>query len=104
MVAPQNGVRSLEGLRLDHQSPLPLHAQAERLLRLLIQRPEYGVGGLLPDEVSLARSLGISRNTLRAAIARLVTEGRLERKAGVGTRVVEPKVRSGVGSWQSFTR
>ena len=59
---------------------------------------------MLPDEVSLARTLGISRNTLRTAIGRLVTEGRLERKAGIGTRVLEPRVHSGVGAWHSFTR
>lgn len=91
-------------LRLDHESPLPLHAQAEQLLRELIERAEYREGGLLPDEVSLSRSLGISRNTLRSAIGRLVAEGRLERKAGVGTRVIEPKVHSGIGAWHSFTR
>ena len=91
-------------LRLDHKSPLPLHAQAEQLLRQLIEQSAYKDGGLLPDEVSLSRSLGISRNTLRAAIGRLVHEGRLERKAGVGTRVIEPKILSGIGAWQSFTQ
>src|ERR1035441_3323477 len=89
--------------RLDHRSPLPLHTQAEELLRGLMQRPEYRNGGLLPDEVSLSRALGISRNRLRAAILRLVAEGRLARKAGIGTRVTEPKVKSGVGAWHSFT-
>ena len=90
--------------RLDHRSALPLHAQAERLLRELIRRPDYRDGGLLPDEVSLSRTLGISRNTLRAALGRLAAEGRLERKAGVGTRVVEPRIHSSVGAWHSFTR
>ena len=91
-------------LRLDQKSQLPLHIQAEKALRKLIQRPEFRAGRLLPDEISLSRSLGISRNTLRTAIGRLVSEGRLERKAGVGTRVIEPRVHSGVGAWQSFTR
>jgi GntR family transcriptional regulator len=91
-------------LRLNHASPLPLHAQAEQLLRELIKQPKYREGGLLPDEVSLSRRLGISRNTLRAAIARLVSEGRLERKAGTGTRAVEPRIKSGAGAWHSFTR
>jgi len=90
--------------RLDHGSPMPLHAQAEQVLREMIQRPEHRNSGLLPDEIMLSRSLGISRNTLRAAIGRLVAEGRLERKAGVGTRVTEPKVHSGVGAWHSFSR
>ncbi len=91
-------------LRLDPKSPLPLHAQAELLLRELIRQPEYYCGGLLPNEVALSSSLGISRNTLRAAIGRLVAEGRLNRKSGVGTRVAEPRVHSGVGAWQSFTQ
>lgn len=94
----------LQGLRLDPRSSLPLHAQAEQALRALLARPTQAPGSLLPDEVSLANAMGVSRNTLRAAIARLVQEGRLDRKAGVGTRVVEPRVHSGVGAWQSFTR
>jgi DNA-binding GntR family transcriptional regulator len=101
--SPSNAATS-ETLRLDPRSALPLHAQAEQVVRELIQRPAYRAGGLLPYEVSLSRSLGISRNTLRAAIGRLVTEGRLERKAGIGTRVLEPRINSGVGAWHSFTR
>lgn len=91
-------------LPLDPRSPLPLHAQAEETLRGLIKQPAYQKGALLPDEVSLARALGISRSTLRAAIARLVDEGRLDRKAGVGTRVIEPTVRFGASAWLSFTK
>lgn len=91
-------------LRLNPDSDLPLHAQAERSLRELLAEPELTPGSLLPDEVSFAYAMGVSRNTLRAAIDRIVNEGRLERKAGVGTRVVVPKTHSGVGAWQSFTR
>ncbi len=91
-------------LRLDHRSAMPLHAQAEQVLRKMIERPEYQTGGYLPDEVSMSLNLGISRSTLRMAIARLVSEGLLERKSGVGTRVVALRVESGVGAWHSFTR
>ena len=90
--------------RLDHASALPLHAQARQLLRELIQRPEYQDGALLPDEVSIAGKLGISRGTLRAGIAQLVHEGLLERKAGVGTRVRPAAAESGIGAWRSFSR
>ncbi len=93
------------GLRLDRRSPVPLHAQVERLLRDLVRRPEYKGGKALPDEVSLARRLGVSRNTVRAGIARLVFEGLVERRAGVGTRAASRGVvPSGVGAWHSFTR
>jgi GntR family transcriptional regulator len=90
-------------LRLDHHSPLPLHAQVEQLLREMIKERAYQDGALLPDEVSLSRQLGISRNTLRAAISRLVYAGLLERRAGVGTRVISPALESGIGQWHSFT-
>lgn len=94
----------LRNLRLDHGSALPLHVQAEQSLRNLLARLEKSSSTSLPNEIALANAMGVSRNTLRTAIARLVQEGRLERRVGVGTRIVEPKVHSGVGAWHSFTR
>jgi GntR family transcriptional regulator len=90
-------------MRLNHDSPVPLHAQVEQLLRDLIRGGEYRTGGLLPDEMSLARRLGVSRATVRTGIGKLVYEGLLERKAGVGTRVARSPVQSGIGAWHSFT-
>lgn len=90
--------------RIDPASPLPLHAQAERFLRELMRNPRYRNGELLPDELTLANRLGVSRGTLRAAIARLVAEGLLERKAGRGTRVTRRQQQSGMGAWRSFTQ
>jgi GntR family transcriptional regulator len=91
-------------LSLDHQSPIPLRAQVELLLRELIRRPEYQKGALLPDEVALAAQLGVSRGTVRSGISKLVFEGLLERKAGVGTRATNRHVESGIREWHSFTR
>ncbi|HTI99297.1 MAG TPA: GntR family transcriptional regulator [Dongiaceae bacterium] len=89
---------------IDHQSAVPLRAQVEELLRNLIRQPEYQLGALLPDELRIAAQLGISRGTVRSSIARLVHEGLLERKAGVGTRVVAHQAESGIQAWRSFTR
>src|SRR5882762_2484274 len=91
-------------LQLDHQSPMPLRAQVEQLLRDLIRLPEYQKGGLLPDEMALAAQLGVSRGTVRSGIGKLVFEGVLERKAGVGTRVSSRHLESGISAWRSFTR
>lgn len=91
-------------LSLDHQSPIPLRAQVESLLRELIRLPEYQKGELLPDEVALAAQLGVSRGTVRSGISKLVFEGLLSRKAGVGTRVTNRHVESGIREWHSFTR
>jgi len=86
------------------QGGLPLHLKAEQALRRLIADPEYTQGGLLPDELTLANRLGISRGTVRTAILRLVAEGSLERKAGIGTRVVQRSTESAIGAWRSFSR
>lgn len=85
------------------QGDKPLHLQAEQWVRELIARPEYRDGKLLPDEVSLAKELDISRNTLRAALQRLVAEGMLYRVPGVGTRVAHRQISSKVTAWTSFS-
>ncbi|MDP4184673.1 MAG: GntR family transcriptional regulator [Bacteroidota bacterium] len=91
-------------LKIDHKSPVPLHAQIEDLLRKMIELPEYRNGGFLPKEVELAKKLGISRNTLRQATNKLEYEGLLTRKKGVGTRVAEKTVTTRLDSWHSFTQ
>ena len=91
-------------LKLDHQSSIPLRAQVEQLLREMIHQPEYQKGAFLPDEVKLAAQLGVSRGTVRSGISKLVFEGMLERKAGVGTRVSDHRAESGIRAWRSFTR
>ena len=88
---------------IDHKSPVPLHAQAEALLRGMIEEPEFREGGFLPNEVDLAKRLGISRNTIRQALNKLVYEGLLVRKKGVGTTVADRSVNSKVTNWLSFT-
>ncbi|WP_315824010.1 GntR family transcriptional regulator [Paraflavitalea speifideaquila] len=67
-------------MEIDHQSALPLHAQVEDLLRKLIEKPEYQNGKLLPNEINIAKKLGISRSTVRQATNKLVYERLLIRK------------------------
>jgi GntR family transcriptional regulator len=50
------------------------------------------VGEAIPPERVLSQQLGVSRLTLRAALADLVREGHLTRRRGAGTFVAEPKV------------
>jgi GntR family transcriptional regulator len=83
---------------------LPLHRQVEERLRHLASAAPFHEGELLPDELTLAHRLGVSRGTVRAALTRLVHDGLLERKAGVGTRVAIRPAESGIGAWRSFSR
>lgn len=89
---------------IDHKSALPLHAQVETLLRELLDSDEYRDGKFLPNEVSLAKQLGISRNTVRQATNKLVYEGLLIRKKGVGTRAADQSVDTRINNWLSFTQ
>lgn len=91
-------------LSIDHKNPVPLHLQAEQLLRTMIKDPQYTGGKFLPNEVELARQLAISRTTLRQALNKLVYEGLLIRKKGVGTKVSETSISSKSKNWLSFTQ
>ncbi len=89
--------------KIDHDSPIPLHVQVENLFRKLANKKEYQNGKLLPKEQELAKQLGISRNTVRQAIQRLVHEGILIRKKGVGTKVAGDRLTTNLSAWGSFT-
>jgi len=91
-------------LRINHNNGTPLHLQVESLVRELIEKPKYKKGELLPKEVDMANQLGISRNTVRQAISKLVIEGLLERKKGVGTKVATQNISTQLQSWMSFTQ
>ena len=91
-------------LTLDHKSHIPLHLQAEQLLRDMIADPQYANGKLLPNEVDLAKQLAISRTTIRQALNKLVYDGLLIRKKGIGTRVAGTSVSSKSNNWLSFSQ
>lgn len=93
----------MDTFTIDHKSASPLHTQVEEILRKLIRQPEYQNGKLLPNEVHIARQLGISRNTVRQAANKLVYERLLVRKKGVGTRVAKNNITTKLNKWTSFT-
>lgn len=90
--------------KLDQNSPVPLYAQIEKYLRELIVKDKYKNGDkLLPNEVALSKKLGVSRNTVRQAINELVRDGLIERKKGVGTKILSRKISTRGDKWISFT-
>ena len=89
-------IGSLSGVRLDHDSPVPLYHQAARVLEGAIEDGRLPRGSKLEGEVDLAERLGISRPTMRAAIKQLVDKGLLVRRRGIGTIVAPRPVRRAV--------
>jgi GntR family transcriptional regulator len=93
----------MDSFVIDHKSVLPLHLQVEEILRKLIEQPEYQNGKMLPNEVHIAKKLGISRNTVRQATHKLVYEQLLIRKKGVGTKVAKKTITTRLNKWTSFS-
>ncbi len=68
---------------------MPLYARIQRAIRQLILDGALGAHKPLPASRSLARSLGVSRDTIESAYAQLHTEGFIERRVGSGSFVAE---------------
>ncbi|MCS6845880.1 MAG: GntR family transcriptional regulator [Caldilineales bacterium] len=65
----------------------PVAVQVGNLLADRIRSQHYAAGSRLPSESELADELGVSRATVRSALARLAAEGLVLRKQGDGTYV-----------------
>lgn len=70
--------------------------EATDTLRDRILRGQLPVGTMLPPERELAESLGVSRLTLRSALASLATEGLIEKVHGAGNRVLDYRENGGI--------
>lgn len=88
-----SAVASMRALTVDRSSPVPLYYQVSQHLERAISSGEIPNGTLFGNEVLLAEQLGLSRPTMRRAMQRLVDQGLIVRRRGIGTRVVQPKVR-----------
>ena len=85
----------------------PLYLQVERRIEDLLLRGLYKAGDRIPTEADLVDSLGVSRVTVRAGLARLVGRGVLERRQGSGTFLVRPlegaRLAAGLERLESYT-
>jgi GntR family transcriptional regulator len=77
----------------DRTSPIPLYFQIARQLEEAISRGELAPGTRLDNEIELSERLAVSRPTMRKAIERLVNQGLVVRRRGVGTVVVPKAVK-----------
>jgi len=82
---------------------LPLYLQLKNYIENFIVRRSLKPGFLLPTEQVLGEKFGVSRSTIRHALAQLEIEGTIERKPGKGTFVVIPRFRRSSPELTSFT-
>lgn len=85
-------------------APLTLQDQVKQRLHAAIADGSYRPGDKLPSETELIGAFGVSRVTVRAALAALVDEGVLVKRQGKGTFVRQQQVyRESVFANGSFT-
>lgn len=78
----------------ERDSNLPRYARLQRILEERLIKGIYPIGSLIPPEIELAAEFGASRTTIREALRYLRERGYVERRQGIGTRVVSDTSRS----------
>nr|WP_180898458.1 MULTISPECIES: GntR family transcriptional regulator [unclassified Martelella] len=71
----------------------PIYRRLKAELARAVESGALAHGEALPPERDLARIVGVSRVTVRRAIAELTSEGFLQRRHGAGTFVLRPPAR-----------
>lgn len=71
----------------------PLYIGIARQIRDAISAGTYPPGSALPSEVELAKSYGVSRDTIRDALATLRSEGLITSQRGYLARVIGQRTR-----------
>jgi DNA-binding GntR family transcriptional regulator len=77
---------------LDRNSPIPLYFQIAENLKRAIEDGTFKPGERLDNELDLTERLGVSRPTVRQAVQRLVEQGLVVRRRGLGTVVAAPRI------------
>lgn len=78
---------SKKTMQLSRQPSEPLYLELAQVLRGELRH--YRIGDFLPGEMQLARRFAVNRHTLRRAVDELINEGRLLRRQGKGTQVLQ---------------
>jgi DNA-binding GntR family transcriptional regulator len=80
-------------IAIDRSSPIPLYHQVASAFDKAIREGVLPPETKLENEISLAKRYNLSRPTMRQAMDRLVRDGLVVRRRGVGTQVIGPPVR-----------
>ena len=81
-----------------NSSAVPLYRQLAEKLKEDINSGRYPAGSRIPTEFELAESFGVSRVTVRKALAELSESGLITRRSGKGSFVAETKLQRGLSS------
>jgi GntR family transcriptional regulator len=77
------------------------HSSSALILEYL-KATSLAPGDKLPAEIDMARTLGLSRNSIREAYAELAAQGLLDRRHGIGTFLSAPPIVNDFGNTRAF--
>ena len=80
---------------IDRSSPVPLYHQIGEAILDTITRANLNPNTQIPSEEQLGKIFNVSKMTIRQALAKLVSDGVLERRQGAGTFLSEKKIERG---------
>ena len=87
---------------LEASAPAPLYSQIREALRAEIERKALAPGAQLPPESALMEQFGVSRITVRQALAHLQTDGLVFKVPGKGTFVSELNATQEINHLEGF--
>lgn len=79
-------------MRIDRNNPIPLHHQLREIVTRQIQEGTWAAHQAIATEAELMERYGVSRSTVRQALAALVADGLLYRQQGKGTFVAPARI------------
>jgi GntR family transcriptional regulator len=82
---------------------MPLHTQLYHLLQAQIESGELLPETQLPSERELCERYGVSRTTVRNALAQLINQGLVYTAVGKGNYVAPPRLVDNLQPFHSFT-
>ncbi len=82
---------------------IPLYLQVMDRVREMIGADGLGPGDPLPGELELQQRFGVSRATVRQALAELTRDGQIERHQGRGTYVAIPRLKRALPELTSYS-
>jgi len=100
MSSPRKSFSGVGARTLDRHSPVPLWSQLLDDLRSRVASGELAGG--FPTDQALMAQYDVSRQTVREAMRRMVSEGLVERQRGRGSRLREPELKQPLGSLYSL--
>ena len=102
-MADLNTETGIYGEGLDKNSSDPLYIQISARIKAMIDSGALRPLDQIPPELELAEKFGVSRITVRQAIALLVEQNLLTRRQGVGTFVTDDKIARTLVNVSSFS-